>query len=491
MDLTRRGFGACVLGAFARGRAPALTPRPKLLVLLVIQQLRPDYLEAAWGQLGAGGLKRLIEKGAWFPDCRHAASSFPSSTLATLATGTWPAQHGIVADSWYDRLVRKPVSASEEALLATTIGAQVAAAQQARVFVISLSAPQGWLFAGTPNASVYWMDDRGLFITRGTMPDWLTAFNATVPIKDYHDAAWTAMGARAGAPPLRILNFDPAHPDLFLTLYKGSAFGQAAQFDLLSEMILREGLGQRGTFDFVTVLAGSSEVLGYEEGGRSPLMPQMILQLDRRIEALLTQLNSAAGENGYDVVLAGAHGAPALPAQPTRVRMAVNGETVAETVEKALSAAYAGHVRKYVYPFLYLDPAPDRDPEDVRKLAVRAAFDLSPVSGYYTAGAACSTHDEFARRFANSFHLKRSGDVMISYQPDYVEDFGQGRGISYGSLYNYDIQVPLCFYGSQFRAGSYEGPVESVDLAPTLARAMHVAEPSSSVGRVLGEVFLA
>ena len=78
---------------------------------------------------------------------------------------------------------------------------------------------------------------------------------------------------------------------------------------------------------------------------------------------------------------------------------------------------------------------------------------------------------------------------MLSYLPEYVEDFGQGRGISYGSLYNYDVRVPLCFYGPQFAPGVFESPVQSVDVAPTLARAMGVAPPSSSDGRVLGEAF--
>ena len=76
---------------------------------------------------------------------------------------------------------------------------------------------------------------------------------------------------------------------------------------------------------------------------------------------------------------------------------------------------------------------------------------------------------------------------MLSYRPEYVESFGQGRGISYGSLYNYDARVPLCFYGPQFRPGQLETTVKAVDFAPTLARAMGVAPPSSSTGRVLGE----
>src|SRR5258708_16043235 len=109
------------------------------------------------------------------------------------------------------------------------------------------------------------------------------------------------------------------------------------------------------------------------------------------------------------------------------------------------------------------------------------------MAGYYTAGGACSTHDGWETRFRNSFHPKRSGDVMLSYGPEYIEDYGQERGVSYGSLYNYDVRVPLCFYGPQFRAGVFESPVHSVDVAPTLARAMGGAPTSSSDGRVLGE----
>jgi hypothetical protein len=489
MNLCRRRFGQCILGSLAARRALALPPRPKLLIWLVIQQLRPEYLSAAYPQLSAGGLKRLLEKGAWFPDCRHTASSFPSTTLATLSTGAWPSQHGIVAESWYDRPSRKPVPASEEALMASTLCAQVA--DHTRVSVISMNATSAGLFAGSPAAHLYWMGDNGQFVTRGVAPDWLPPFNSLMPVEKSRGVVWTAMGARQGAPPLRTLTFDAGHPEQFLALYKASPFGQAAQFDLLGEMVVRDRLGQRDTFDFVTVLCGSTELLGYEVGGRSPLMPQMILELDRRIETLMKQLGELVGETGYNLVLAGAHGAPPLPTESARARMVVNGETVAQPVEKALASASAGHVRKYLYPFLYLDPAADRDAEAVRMAAVRIAFDHPAVAGYYTAGGACSTHDEWARRFGNSFHPKRSGDVMLSYRQEYVEDFGQGRGVSYGSLYNYDVHVPLCFYGPQFRAGVFEEPVESVDVAPTLARAMGVAAPSSSVGRVLGEAFLA
>jgi hypothetical protein len=121
--------------------------------------------------------------------------------------------------------------------------------------------------------------------------------------------------------------------------------------------------------------------------------------------------------------------------------------------------------------------------------AGRTALDFSAVADYYTAGGACSSQNGWERRFRNSFHPTRSGDVMLSYRPEYVEETSQGRGISYGSIYGYDVRVPLFFYGPQFRSGIFENPVESVDLAPTLARLMGTPAPSSSLGRVLSEAF--
>ena len=454
--------------------------------------MRQDYWDSAANQFGAAGMRRILSKGAHFPDCRHLASTFSASTLATLATGAWPAQHGIVADSWYDRAAHGTVPASREALVATTLTAQVAGALagDTRTYAIGMTATQASLFAGSSKAQQFWMDRRGRFTTLGEPPAWLGEFNLQKPLENAHDAAWMAVGARPGAPPLRTLTYDPEHPEKFLDLYQASPLGQAAQFELLVRLIEKQGLGQGDTFDFVCLVADSTARLGYEVGGRSPLMRQMVLHLDQQLEYLLTQLKGGPGENGFNLVLAGGHGAPPDPAEESRGRMAVPGESVAQTVDRVLIASGAGRVTRYVYPYLYLDTNGFRDPEPLRMAAGRAALQHPAVAGFYTAGGYCSTNDSWRERFRNSFHHSRSGDVMLSYLPEYVEDFGQGRGVSYGSLYNYDVRVPLCFYGPQFTAGVFESPVHSVDLAPTLARVMGVATPSSSDGRVLAEALV-
>ncbi|HTS25471.1 MAG TPA: alkaline phosphatase family protein [Bryobacteraceae bacterium] len=491
MGICRREFGACLLAGMS-GRLWALPPRPKLFILVILDQFRPDYLESAASSLSPGGFRRLLEKGTYFPDCRHLASTFPASSIATLATGAWPSQHGIVADKWYDRSIRKPVGASDEALLATTLVAQLTVDPRPRftASVLSLDQPSGALFAGTTDARLFWMNDDGQFGTLGEVPEWLTPFNSQRPLAGLHDAPWRAVNARADAPALRTLTWNPDRPKEFLALYRSSPFAMEAQFDLLNELITKEKLGQGNTLDLVCLLTGSSGLLGYETGGRSPLMQQMALRIDRQIELLLNNLTKLLGEKGFNFVATAAHGAPPEPEPDMREHMSVKGEALAESVDRSLSAAGFGHVEKYLYPFLYLDTSGFRDPEPLRVAAGRAALEFSAVANFYTAGGACSVQDGWDRGFRNSFHPTRSGDVMLSYHPEFVEDFGTGRGVSYGSLYSYDVRVPLWFYGPQFRQGAIlESPVKSIDLAPTLARLIGVPPPSSSMGKVLGEAF--
>jgi Type I phosphodiesterase / nucleotide pyrophosphatase len=354
-----------------------------------------------------------------------------------------------------------------------------------RCWIIGMEESDAALFAGASETPIYWMNDEGLFTTRGEVPEWISTFNTNKKPEAQRDQKWVAFGAKPDAPYLRVLHYSPDHPREFINLYKASPWGQEAQFNFLSELMTREHIGQGNSTDVVCLLLGATARLGYETGGRSPLMPQMILWLDHQLEILLADLAKTPGENAFNLVLVGAHGAPPEPPDYSRARMAVDGEQVAQAVDRALLAAGHGRVEKYLYPFLYLDTTGFRDPEPVRVAAGRAALQHAAVADFFTAGGASSVFDPWQCRFRNSFHQLRSGDVMLSYRAEYVEDYGPNRGVSYGSLYNYDVRVPLLLYGPPFRQGVFESPVESVDVAPTLARSLGLAPPSSAVGRVL------
>jgi hypothetical protein len=172
----------------------------------------------------------------------------------------------------------------------------------------------------------------------------------------------------------------------------------------------------------------------------------------------------------------------------------VAGEAVARRIDQALSARYDvssvknRYVEHYVYPFVYLRHEQLRrygiPAREARRAAGEEALRTPGVAAYYTADGECSRGGEWETRFRNSFHASRSGDLMLAYHPGCVEDTGAGRGASYGSLYNYDANVPLLLMGPQFRAGVFDEAAELADVAPTLARALGVAAPSSATGRV-------
>src|ERR1700730_17063402 len=113
---TRRTFLKAAARFTAAAPALGIQPRPKLLVLLIAEQFRTDYLDSHAGVFGSGGFRRLMEKGSFFPDCRIESTTFTASGLATIATGAYPSVHGIVADRWYDRGAHQ---AADEDLAAT------------------------------------------------------------------------------------------------------------------------------------------------------------------------------------------------------------------------------------------------------------------------------------------------------------------------------------------------------------------------------------
>jgi hypothetical protein len=502
MPISRRRFAAGALAGLAGylpGRLQALRPRPKLFVFLIAEQFRQIYLERIGSLLAPGGFRELMTKGVYYPDCRLAASGFTAAGLATISSGAYPSQHGIVADQWYDRKTHALSKARADLLEATTLADEAVRTGHSRIYSLGLNEGPTSLLAGHSRGPVFWMDTRGQFNTRGNVPEWLASYNGARSIEKLYDAKWTALGAASDLPPLRTLTYDPRRPEDFLALYQSSPYCQDAQFELLQTLAGAEKLGQNDTLDFVFVSLGSMALLGYETGSDSPLMDQMTRHLDRQIQRTFEMLNKAPGKGNYNLIFAAAHGAPPEPDPAMRSQKAISGESVARAIGKALSDSFDkgvvknAYVDKYVYPFLYLkletlqkQNAPARG---ARRLAGETALGLPGVAGYYTADGDCSHTGEWRRRFENSFHDLRSGDVMLSYEPEAVEDFAPGRGVSYGSLYNYDTSVPLFLYGPQFGKRLIERAIQLTDLAPTIARAAGIPAPSSATGEVLAEAY--
>jgi predicted AlkP superfamily pyrophosphatase or phosphodiesterase len=434
MTFSRRRF--CTFAAASAGLLSA-APRPKLLVWVIAEQFRPDYLDELWPSFGTGGFRRLVEGGSYFPSCEYNSTTFTCSGLATLLTGTWPSLHGIVADRWFDSVSGQPVEAGGKALRAGTLIEAAAAGDRNRVFVIASGSGAAFLEGCGATRNLRGTNESGA----------RTA------------SAWLTSNARPGAKPLRLID-TPA-------LYEASPFALADQFSLMRETIVKERVGAGVGLDVAVLLLGAPGALGLGTGASSPLMRDMVVRLDQQIGALLDLLDSRVGKGNYAIAFTSAHG---LDVKGTQ-RQGVDAKEIAAAIPNA---------HAYLYPFVYLNRA---NPE-ARRAVAYSLMKTGRIAGYYTADEDSSLTGAWRERFANSFYADRSGDLMVSYAAHAGES---ADTIAAGSIYNYDTRVPLILYGSMFRAQTIEDTVYATDIAPTLSRISGLELPASSTGRVLGE----
>jgi hypothetical protein len=465
--------------------------RPKLLVWIIAGQFRPDYLDDLWPSLSPGGFRRLVEGGAYFPDCQFDAAAFTDSGLATLLTGAWPSLHGIVAARWVEPSATEPRAAIAAALETGTLFDGALAGEGNRAFTIASGAGAAFL-VGCKSTRAFLATESGWSTKPAAVPDWFRSFEASNDPSKWRGSPWLPVD---GSKPLRVLDGKD-----FPALYGASPFALANQFALMRETVLQEHLGALGGLDIVTLLAGAFGALGLETGANSPLMRDMVLHGDRQIASLLDLLDSRVGKGNYAVVFTAAHGLDTK----SPARRTVESTAIAEAVQARLASLLdsgstfgtastrRNYVEAYLYPFLYLNPkslrAANLDLYEARRIAAQAAMDTGKIAGYYTADGESSFTGPWRERFANSFFPGRSGDVMLSYPADVSET---AEVVAAGSVYNYDTRVPLIFYGPMFRARTIEDTVAAIDVAPTLARSFGLSLPPSATGRVLGEAIAA
>jgi Type I phosphodiesterase / nucleotide pyrophosphatase len=490
-----------LLAGMAAGAAALTFPRPgkaaivspKLTLILIAEQFRSDYLFRNFNSFNASGFRRLMDESAFFPDCRLLSSSFTLTGLATIATGSYADMHGIVANRWYESAGGKLKVATPSDLEVTTLFQQEFDPAN-RFFAIAAAESKARLFHPQATSGIFFRKPDSTFASLATAatpePSWFSTFNQTNAAEKFQNRAWVAHGAPPGTPPLRNLVYDAAKPENFHALLASSPFAQSAEINLVRDLIHNESLGVNSS-DTVAAVLDSIGKLGSETGAVSPLIDDEVLSLDADISSLLEWLD-ARGQS-YQIVFTAAHGAPSEPATTSRV---APGEIVA-AVEAALSTEFAKDnaglrfVEAYVYPFLYLrtEHVPPAELPRARQIAGNAALATRRVAGFMTADGYCPGFSDWNQRARNSLYRRRSGDVLLSYKPGFVEYAGVDRGISYGSLWNYDTQVPLLMKGPSFAPERFDHMVELIDIAPTLAAVAGVPPPAACSGRVLTEAF--
>lgn len=505
------------------GFASAYNAHPKLVVVIVIDQFRGDYLERYRDQFGDSGFRLLLDHGAYFTDCNYDyANTRTAPGHATLFTGTYSSGHGILANEWWDPQKKKTVSsvqddttqmvgipgspsgASPRNLLADTVGDELKLATQgkSRVFALALKDRAAILPGGFAADGAYWIDQKsGAWVTssyyRSELPKWAQDFNDNKRGDKYLNKEWKDSDGNV----LRTTSPKAAKdgsPATFYQLVGSTPFANDYEFEFARELVTYEKLGNGAATDLLVISLSANDILGHQVGPDSAEMRSMALDMDRQLADFFNFLGHQVGLANIWIALSADHGVAPVPAVAAKLRLpaaSVSPDKMRAQMNSALSAKFSsGHAAEYVrdfdYPLAWLNEdafAAVKVKEEDAERAVGEALKQAGLRGFYTKsqlakGDAPNT-DEGAR-YLNSYSPKGGWYVMGVPAPFTV---GAASGTDHASPYTYDTHVPLAFYGLPFQAGTYHTHAEPVDLAVTLASLLGINAPTRATGRVLVE----
>jgi predicted AlkP superfamily pyrophosphatase or phosphodiesterase len=523
----------------------AYDAKPRLVVIVVIDQFRGDLLQRYHSELKGRGFKLLLEEGAWFPDCYYNyANTKTAPGHATIGTGAYTDGHGIESNEWWDSargydhkvssvederysLVDLPAGtasvpgASPRNLRASTLGDELRLATQgrSRVYGVSLKDRAAILPPGQSANGAFWIDNASGQFTTSTyymehLPEWARAFNASGRI---------AEAAQEGG----VQGSKKFYSDVGAT-----PAANRYELDFARALITGEKLGQDPTTDLLTVSLSANDLMGHKNGPDSEAEHRMVLGLDRDLDSFFSWLDTAVGLKNVWIALTADHGIAPVPAQAAALGMnsaTIDLTALAAQVNAMMSQRFVLGKSRFPeralvntlmpgleLPYLELDrrvfeaagvdekaaeeALSEALPEAIAKLSAGTPGDkpathrLPPtpvVAGVYTRlqlqhGELPPT--ELGRELAHSYSYHGNWYVMLllgGYQMEDVHSWGGPTGTTHFSPWSYDRHVPLAFYGEPFAAGTYRGRVEPVDLAATFASLLGVNQPSASVGRVL------
>ena len=496
---------------------------PKLVVLIVVDQFRYDYLTRFRTDY-TGGIGRMLENGAVYSNARYAqAPTVTAVGHSVLMTGAMPTTSGVVGNTWYERETARLVTsvcdpaahnlgtetprietrcedadaASPRRLLVSTLGDELRNQDpNSRVVGVSLKARSAILPTGHRATGAFWFDDRtGRFVSSDyyfpTLPQWVDEFNRQGLATAYAGRPWEgfpawSFQAEAGSSrPFERLAASPWGNELVARLAEAAVAG--------------EKLGQRGHLDVLTISFSANDYVGHQVGPDAPEVRDMCRRTDTLIGHLVDEITARVGANSTTFVLTSDHGVAPLPEQLAAQHMP-GGYVyldLEDTARTALARQFgpAPYIAAVVDNIIYFDYRVLRERKVELDAACRAVADaLRAVPQAHVARVLLASQlahggygDDIDRAFVNGYYAGRSGDVILVLEP-YFQLFSKSSKTTHFSPYTYDTHVPLMFYGAGIRPGLYHENVEINDVAPTLAVVMGVGTPSGSSGRTLAKM---
>ena len=527
--------------SLSQGHTTISANTPRMVIGIVIEDFNPDYIERYWDKFGEGGFQRIFSRG--FICANHHYDNLlqrPSVNMATLATGTIPARHGIVNDIWIDRLKNKEVKAiyddfyttvgsdskegerSAMKLMTPTLGDQLKLISKgrSRIFSIALNDISAVLAAGHAADGAYWLDKTcGKMISSSyfveTYPKWAFDYNGFKMADNYLGMNWTYLKesitytesisdaqlketgyfGKYNSFPYDLNKLKKESGGSYKIL-KTTPWGNTLVKDFALQMIPKEQLGYDLIPDLLTVVFSSMDYERYSFGPFSVEMEDTYMRLDKDLAELLKYLESGYGTDNLLIYLTGltsiSYPADYLKEKYRMTAGIFNPESAIALLKSYLNIKYGTEnwIELFTNQQIYLDrELLEKKKINLKEMQINVASFLSQFEGIAFAKAACELEaDNFPggplESFQNNFHIKRSGDVLIRY-----EDGWQPKDKFNPLDYTDNNQVPLVWYGAGISKGTTMRKTSATDVAPTVAAFLGIAPPSSMTGKVIEELF--
>ena len=523
--------------ASAQQSNAAAIERPKLVVGIVVDQMRWDYLYRYQKRYTDGGFKRLLGEGF---SCENTMIPYVPSVTAIghtcIYTGSVPSIHGIAGNNFVkdgkkvyctDDDSVKPVGTTSVAALmsprnlwVSTIGDEmkIASNGRAKVVGVALKDRASILPAGHNPNGAFWFDDQtGCFITSSYymdhLPKWVEAFNDKRLPEQYLSQKWNTLypkntytesttdeneyenGIREGVKATLPLNLPELYKKYGYGIIRNTPFGNSLTLDMAKAAIDGEQLGADDETDLLTVSCSSTDYIGHQVGTHAIETEDTYLRLDKAIAGFLAYLDSKVGKGNYLVFLSADHGAMNNAAFLQDRRIPAGSWDASATAKKlnhVLAKEYpeAGDIVKTVMNyqvFFNRDVIKSKqlDFDNIKQTVVNVLKE-DPSVLYACDMAKASTEsipEEVKFRIINGYNRERSGDVVIILKPNF---YAHGmKGTDHGAWNSYDTHIPLVFMGWGIKHGATTKQTFMTDIAPTIAAMLHVQAPNGCVGKAI------
>jgi predicted AlkP superfamily pyrophosphatase or phosphodiesterase len=508
---------------------PRQSARPKLVVFVVVDQFRGDY-PVRYATLLEHGLKRLTTRGAWF---RNGAYPYHLTVTCaghtTIGTGTFPYQHGLIGNAWWDRATERSVTCNSdpdslEVSYGTSAGAgdtakrmrtptlaeTMRAELKSRVATMSMKARSAIGLAGHTGDFVTWLGDRGAWETSNAYSaapvPWFIGFLKGNPVTRDSEKVWERSlpveryqyeddvpfeRGSGGWTPTFPHPLGRAGDAAYAQHWSQSPFADAYLGEMAAAAVDEMDLGTEDRIDFLGVSFSMTDAVGHAFGPRSHEVQDILVRLDATIGKLLDHLDKTVGPDNYVLAFSADHGVAEFPEQMPdggRTSMAA----VRGAIETALKASLGGDG-----PFIaatsggeiYFKPGVyDRLKANAAAMkGMRAAVSAIPgvmrvlIADEISGAAARTSKDRVVRAVSLSHVPGRSGDMIVVAKENWLLS---ATGTTHGSLHPYDQRVPVLLYGAGIQPGVRNESATPADLAATIASIVGVRLPSPD-GRVL------